>query len=98
MKKDFVMKKDRKMELYDFIEKETPSYEGFMVCRAKYRWNDFDFESGKEVEVIKEEYMLVERRKISSGDHFTINKRLFYDYDFAWNEDMPWEVIYKKEK
>ena len=86
------------MTFYDFLKKETPSYDGVMVCLAKYRWVTFDLESKKEVEVIREEYMLVERRKTLDGDTFIINKRFSVDYDFAWNEDMPWEIIYKKEQ
>ena len=84
------------MKLLDFLNKETPPDGGCMVCLARYRVKDFDFDSKKEVDKIREEYMLVERRKIMNGDAFTINKRFHYDYDFAWNEDIPWTVLYKK--
>ena len=28
---------------------------------------------------------------------FTINKRFYYEYEFAWDEQTPWEILYKKE-
>ena len=56
-----------------------------------------DFDLKKEVEKIIEEYMLVERHKCANGYVFTINKRYHYDYDFTWDEQTPWEILYKKE-
>ena len=86
------------MTLLDFLKKETPAEGGCMVCLAKYPSRTFDFDKKEYVDVVKEEYMLVERYTISNGEMFNINKRFFYDYDyFTWDETMPWEILYKKE-
>ena len=85
------------MTFIEFLNKETPKEGGCMVCLAKYPDNKFDLNKNEFIPAVKEEYMLVERRKIANGDMFYINKRFFYDYDFTWDEQTPWEILYKKE-
>ena len=85
------------MTLYDFLNKETPSYGGCMLCLAKYKRRDWNPDKKEEVDELREEWMLVERVKISNGDMFTVNTRFFYDFEFAWDEKNPWEIRYKAE-
>lgn len=85
------------MTLLEFLKKETPTYGGCMVCLAMYPFRTFDLDKNEYVDVVKKEYMLVERHKIANGDMFNINKRFYYDYDFTWDEQTPWEILYKKE-
>ena len=85
------------MTLLEFLKKETPAEGGCMVCLAKYPSRKLDRNKNEFVSVVKEEYMLVERYTIANGEMFNINKRFFYDYDFTWDETMPWEILYKKE-
>lgn len=76
------------MKLIDFLKKETPSYGGCMVCLSTY--ND-DYQE-------RTVYLLVERVETKTGDMFTINGRLFYDYNYAWDYKVKdWEILYKKE-
>ena len=84
------------MTFLEFLKKETPN-NGCMLCLAKYKINYYDCVENKYMDRVKEEYMLVEKHKIANGDMYIINKRPHYDYDFAWCEDMPWEILYKKE-
>ena len=93
----FVVRKESDMTLLEFLKKETPAEGGCMVCLAKYPSRAFDRNKKEFVSVVKEEYMLVERHTISNGEMFTINKRFHYDYDFTWDEQTPWEILYKKE-
>ena len=86
------------MTLDEFLDKETPQYGGCMLCLAKYKIKDYDFDTHTSVDKPREEYMLVERHKIANGDMFSVNKRFFYDYDFAWDENAPWEILYKINK
>ena len=71
------------MTLKEFLEYETPQHGGCMVC-----------------EVIKDdgknEFLLIERRRIANGDMFLINGRFFYDYKFMWDENSKWKIIFKK--
>lgn len=76
------------MKLIDFLNKEVPKEGGCMVCLAKYKAMNYN---------PREEYMLIERQKCPNGDIFIINKRFYYDYEFAWDEQTPWEILYKKE-
>lgn len=77
------------MKLIDFLNKETPTYGGCMLCLATYSlFNNRE----------KTKYLLIERSKSASGDMFIINNRLFYDYDYVWdNKTKDWEILYKKE-
>lgn len=74
------------MKFEEFLNKETPTEGGCMLCLAKYEDRH------------REEYMLVERLKCANGDIFLINKRFHYDYDFTWDEQTPWEILYKNVK
>ena len=85
------------MKLIDFLNKETPKEGGCMVCLAKYKIKDYNPDIQAFEYNPREEYMLVERHKCANGDMFTINERFYYDYDFNWDEQMPWEILYKKE-
>lgn len=85
------------MTFEEFLKKETPRDGGCMLCLARYKVRYYDCLDDGYAEKIKEEYMLVERHNIANGDMFNINKRLFYDYDFTWDEQAPWEILYKKE-
>ena len=85
------------MTFDEFLNKEAPKEGGCMVCLAKYKTKDYNPDLKAYVYRPREEYMLVERHKCANGDVFTINKRFHYDYDFTWDETMPWEILYKKE-
>ena len=85
------------MTFEEFLNKETPKEGGCMVCLARYKKKDYDLDLKKDVEKTREEYMLVERHKCANGEVFTINKKYYYDYDFIWDETMPWTVLYKRE-
>lgn len=85
------------MTFEEFLNKETPGYGGCMVCLAKYKLKNYDPDTHDFTYKPKEEYMLVERWKIANGDMFIINKRQSFDYDFTWDEETPWEILYKKE-
>ena len=85
------------MTFKEFLNKETPGYGGCMVCLAKYKIKNYDSNINDFTYKPKEEYMLVERWKIANGDMFIINKRQSYDYDFTWDEETPWKILYKKE-
>jgi hypothetical protein len=85
------------MTFNEFLNKETPKEGGCMVCLAKYKVKDYNSDIQAYEYHPKEEYMLVERHKCANGDIFTINKRYYYDYDFTWDEQTPWEILYKKE-
>ena len=75
------------MKLIDFLNKETPTYGGCMLCFATY------YNNGE-----KTKYLLIERVKSASGDMFIINCRLFYDYNYVWDSKTKnWEILYKKE-
>jgi len=76
------------MKFDEFLDKETPKEGGCMLCLVKYKVNGHP----------KDEYMLVERHKCANGDVFTINKKFDYDYGFMWDEQTPWEILYKKMK
>lgn len=83
----------RNMKFDEFLNKETPNEGGCMLCLAKYNLDIQAYEYRP-----REEYMLVERHKCANGDVFTINKKYHYDYNFAWDEQTPWEILYKKVK
>ena len=68
-----------------------------MVCLAKYIVKEYNRDIQACEYNPKEEYMLVERHKCANGDIFTINKKYYFDYDFTWDEETPWEILYKKE-
>ena len=75
------------MKLIDFLNKETPTYGGCMLCFATYL-------IGRE----ETDYLLIERVKLASEDTFIINHKMFYDYDYVWdNKTKDWEILYKKE-
>lgn len=76
------MDKKKLDSLNAFLQKETPTYGGCMVCKAK-REDD------------RTDLLLIERRKFANGDGFTINMRLFYEYDFLWDENNPWKILWK---
>lgn len=69
-----------------------------MLCLAKYKVKEYNPGIKEYEERHREEYMLVERLKCANGDMFTINKKFHYDYDFTWNEQTPWEILYKNVK
>lgn len=86
------------MNFREYLDKETPTYGGCMVCLAKYYKQDYDSTKHEYFDKIREEYLLVERHKCANGDIWTINKRPYYDYDFAWDKKASdWEILYKKE-
>lgn len=86
------------MKYTEFLDKETPSYGGCMVCLATYESTKYDDVEHKTVPYEKKEYLLVERHKCANGDIWTINKRPYYDYDFTWEKKVgDWEILYKKE-
>ena len=60
------------MKLIDFLNKETPTYGGCMLCFATY-YNDGE----------KTKYLLIERVKSASGDMFikTYTKTYWKNYD-----------------
>lgn len=73
------------MSLHEFLKTECPPKGGCMVVEAP--WNE------------NMRYLLCERHTTSDGsDIFTINERLFYDYNFMWEENSNWKVIYKNVK
>lgn len=80
------------MTFEEFLNKETPKEGGCMLCLAKYNPDIQAYEYHP-----REDYMLVERHKCANGEVFTINKRYHYDYNFTWDEETPWEILYKKE-
>lgn len=81
------MKEDNALtELFNFLKKETPGYNGFMVCQFEFN-NAFNNQ--------KKQFVIVTRIKISNGDSFLINSRLWYDYSFRWKHENPWKIIYK---
>lgn len=70
-------------ELEQFLNKETPTYGGCMVCRAIDENN-------------RQQLLLIERHKFANGDGFTINMRMFYDYDFLWEGKVgDWKILWK---
>ena len=85
------------MTFGEFLVKETPSYGGCMLCHAKYYKQTYDENKHEFVPELRESYMLVEKHKITNGDMYTINGRAYYEYNYAWDEKMPWEILYKKE-
>lgn len=73
------------MDLHEFLKNECPPEGGCMVVETV--WRD------------RTRYLLCERHTISNGsDMFTINDRLFYDFNFVWEEGSKWKVIYKNVK
>lgn len=77
------MKNDVLKQMEEFLNKETPTYGGCMVCRAIGEDN-------------RQQLLLIERHKFANGDGFTINMRMFYDYDFLWEERKEdWKVLWK---
>ena len=85
------------MTFEEFLNKETPKEGGCMLCLAKYKADEHNSDIRELEHRPREEYMLVERHKCINGDVFTINGRYHYDYDFTWDEETPWEILYKKE-
>lgn len=83
-------------EFFNFLDKHTPAVGGCMVCIAKFKRKVYNSDIQEYEYQPSEEYMLVERRKTANGYMFTINKRFFYDYEFTWDSEMPWEILYKK--
>lgn len=68
-------------QLEAFLIKETPTYGGCMVCET----NNND----------RHQFLLVERHKFANGDGITVNMKLFYEYDFLWDENNPWKILWK---
>ena len=86
------------MKFREYLDKETPSYGGCMVCLAKYTKQDWDTEKHEYFDKVREEYLLIERHKCANGDIWTINDRPYYDYDFIWNKRTEdWKILYKRE-
>ena len=77
------MDKEKLNRLNAFLQKETPTYGGCMVCKT-LNGNRLDF-------------LLIERVKIANGDSFLINHGFWYDYDFLWDENNPWKILWKYE-
>lgn len=71
-------------EMDSWLNKETPGYGGCMVCRVKRKTGQLDF-------------LLIERHQFAVSDGITINKRMFYDYEFIWKENPNWEILWKYE-
>lgn len=81
------MKEDKTLdEFYKFLCKETPDYNGFMVCQFEFN-NAFNNQ--------KKQFVIVTRIKISNSDSFLIDSRFWYDYGFRWKNNCPWKIIYK---
>lgn len=86
------------MKFEEFLNKETPTEGGCMLCLAKYKVKEYNPDIQEYEYLPKEEYMLVERRKCANADLFTINGRFCFNYDFTWDEETPWEILYKNVK
>jgi len=70
-------------ELEQFLNQETPTYGGCMVCLATDKSN-------------RSWRLLIERHKFANGDSFTINSRMFYEYDFLWEDKVgDWKILWK---
>ena len=76
------MDREKLDNMFEFLDKETPTYGGCMVCQT-FNHNG------------KQDLLLVERRKFATGDGFTINMRFWHDYDFLWDVEKPWEILWK---
>ena len=74
--------RDELKEMSAFLEKETPTYGGCMVCKVKRADRSPDM-------------LLIQRHKFANGDGFTINMRMSYEYDFVWKENPNWEILWK---
>lgn len=68
-----------------FLDRETPGYDGCLVCRVKRSDRDTP------------EFLLIQRAGFANGDSFIINRRMFYDYDFVWRDNPNWEILWKFE-
>ena len=84
-----------KEEIFDFLLKETPEEGGCMLCLVTYKIYVYDLKEEKNVLEDRKEYFLIEKHNISNGVMFTINKKLFYDYEFVWKNENHWEILYK---
>lgn len=69
-----------------------------MLCLVTYKYKQYNIVKKEDEIIVKKEYFLIEKHKISNGFMFTMNDRFFYDYDFIWNNDNEnhWEILYKK--
>ena len=81
------MKEDNALtELFNFLKKETPGYNGFMVCQTEFN-NAFNNQ--------EKQFVIVIRIKTSNGDSFLIDSRFWHDYGFRWKNNCHWKIIYK---
>ena len=86
------------MKFIEFLNKETPSYGGCMLCLATYDKREYSVTKDEDVYKERQEYLLIERHKCANGDIWTINSRPYYDYEFVWVRKVKdWEILYKKE-
>ena len=86
MKEDKTLTDLFNTELFNFLKKETPGYNGFMVCQTEFKYTN--------TKVMKE-FLIVTRVKTSNSDLFCINSRFWYEYSFQWKHENPWKIIYK---
>ena len=82
-------------EVYEFLLKETPDEGGCMLCLVTYKIYDYDLKEKKNILKDKKEYFLVEKHNISNGVMFTINGRFLFDYEFVWENENHWNILYK---
>ena len=69
------------MGLNQFLREECPPEGGCLLVEAI--WN------GKVRHFVCKRHTTADDR-----DMFTINDRLYYDYDFMWDENNPWKILW----
>lgn len=74
------------MTLKEFLLKETPE-NGCMLVETHHSVNKF---------------FVVERKKIEkerndSDEILLVNGRFYYDYEFVWEENSDWKILYKRD-
>ena len=84
-----------KKEVFDFLLKETPEEGGCMLCLVTYKSKEYNIDEMKYILKDKKEYFLIEKHYISNGVMFTINGRFYFDYEFVWENENHWEILYK---
>jgi hypothetical protein len=69
-------------EFEEFLERETPSYNGCMLCK-------FNKEDGTP------KFHLITRKKAANRDMFLVDSNFAWDFEFEWKRYPNWEIIYK---
>lgn len=77
-------KREKLDSLYNFLEENHPGYGECMLCKTFYKEN-------------KTRYLLIEKMKASNGDIFTVNSSFWWDYTFLWDNENPWEILFKSK-